>query len=640
MTEIFHNSHDSVYRNPFGAVPTGTDVEIRLKVTADSAVTSVFLRVFKNGESENIPMKEVSGMYRATLQAGDDPRLIWYDFIVNTKAETLYYTNNSQGLGGIGQTMPYETANGYQITVYDKSYNTPQWFRGSIMYQIFPDRFYGVHKNFEIPKKRQEYTIHYDWYEPISFNRHPFEDGVAWNDFYGGNLKGIQEKLPYLKSLGVGVLYLNPIFDAYSNHKYDTADYKTIDPMFGTEEDFKNLCSKAESMGIRIILDGVFSHTGADSVYFNKYGNYGENSGAYRDINSPYHSWYQFTDYPNYDSWWGCNNLPNVNEMEESYLDYILRDKESVVKKWLKCGAYGWRLDVADELPDEFIKILRKEVKSQNPDGVIIGEVWEDASNKTAYNKLREYLWGFELDSVMNYPFKDSVLSFLMNGIDGNTLNSRIMSQIENYPAQTLYSLMNILGTHDTMRVKSLLGGMGEDCKTQKMSSGLEDLATKRLQLASFMQMTFYGVPCIYYGDEVGMQGGKDPYNRGTYPWRMVDTELRDWYKYLGNLRNTTLCLKNGFFTPVIADGDLYGYIRHFKNGVDPFGENGDESFAFCLVNRSFEERTTEVDLSSFEISTLTDVISGDVIGESNGVFNLTIPPLSARCYMKNVTQA
>ena len=295
------------------------------------------------------------------------------------------------------------------------------------MYQIFPDRFYGFHKTFDIPKKRPEYTIHYDWYAPISFNKHPFEDGVACNDFYGGNLKGIQEKLPYLKSLGVSVLYLNPIFDAYSNHKYDTADYKTIDPMFGTEEDFKNLCNAAESMGIRIILDGVFSHTGADSIYFNKYGSYGENNGAYKDEKSPYHSWYQFTDYPNYDSWWGCNNLPNVNEMEDSYLDYILRDKDSVVKKWLKCGAYGWRLDVADELPDNFIKILRKEVKSQNPDGVIIGEVWEDASNKTAYNNLREYLWGYELDSVMNYPFKDNVLAFLMDEIDAKTLDSRIL---------------------------------------------------------------------------------------------------------------------------------------------------------------------------------------------------------------------
>ena len=199
---------------------------------------------------------------------------------------------------------------------------------------------------------------------------------------------------------------------------------------------------------------------------------------------------------------------------------------------------------------------------------------------------------------------------------------------------------MNILGTHDTMRVKSLLGGMNEDCKAERMSSGLEDLATKRLQLASFVQMTFYGVPCIYYGDEAGMQGGRDPYNRGTYPWRMVDTELCDWYRYLGNLRNTTLCLKNGFFTPVIADGDLYGYIRHFKDGVDPFGKPGDDSLAFCVVNRSFEEVTTEIDLSAFKISTLTDAISGEFIAGKNGVIKLIIPPLSARCYMKNVTQA
>lgn len=634
--QLFHDSQDTDYRTPFGAVPTGTTVTLRLSVTETSTAPEVFLRLFDGEEETFIPMyAEAKGtqLYAAELAVGETPRLLWYDFMVKSGGETRYYCNSKDSLGGIGQTTEAPAANSYQITVYHKDYRTPAWFRDRIMYQIFPDRFYGEHSEGEIYQKRPEYAIHNDWYEPLACHRHPVEDGPACDDFYGGNLKGIQAKLPYLKSLGVGVLYLNPIFDAYSNHKYDTADYKTIDPMFGTEADFSALCAEAEKLGIRIILDGVFSHTGADSIYFNKYGNYGENQGAYRDGNSPYHSWYQFTGFPNYQSWWGCSNLPNVNEMEPSYLDYILRDEDAVVKKWLKKGASGWRLDVADELPDAFIQILRIEVKKTNPEAVIIGEVWEDASNKTAYSVQREYLLGHELDSVMNYPFKDQVLAFLMNWTDAGEMNRRILSQIENYPAQTLYALMNILGTHDTMRVKSLLGGMHEDCGTNRLTSGKEELATARLKLGAFLQMTFYGVPCIYYGDEVGMEGGKDPYNRGTYPWRHVDSELREWYRTLGQLRNQTACLRSGYFTPVYAQGDVYVYVRHFVNGKNPLGEAGDETFALCAVNRAFEERTVAVDLSRFEGKVLTEYFSGAEI-QVEGDVEISLPPLGAKIYV------
>ena len=632
--QLFHDSQNTTYRLPFGAVATNTTVTLKLKVEDTQHTPEVFLRLFE-GECERLlPMALVDkSLYGASFSVGDCPRLIWYDFMVKDGGETLYYCNNNDHLGGIGMTSTTPSANSYQITVFDKAYRTPAWFRDCIMYQIFPDRFHGVHKDGKIHPKRPEYAIHYDWYEGLSGHRHPVEDGPACDDFYGGNLKGIQEKLPYLKSLGVGVLYLNPIFDAYSNHKYDTADYKTIDPMFGTEEDFSTLCQEAEALGIRIILDGVFSHTGADSIYFNKYGNYGENSGAYRDWHSPYRSWYQFTNFPYYHSWWGCNNLPNVNEMEDSYLDYILRSDDAVVKKWLRKGASGWRLDVADELPDEFIKILRTEVKKTNPDAVIIGEVWEDASNKTAYDVQREYLFGDELDSVMNYPFKDQILAYLMQSTDAEEMNRRILSQMENYPPQTLYALMNILGTHDTMRVKSLLGGMNEDCQTARLTSGNEELATARLKLGAFLQMTFYGVPCIYYGDEVGMEGGKDPYNRGTYPWRHVDVSLREWYQRLGALRNQTACLKSGYFTPVYAEGDVYVYLRHFIDGKNPLGEKGDHSFALCAVNRGFEERTVTLNLPKLPHKLLKDALSGETLKTENTV-TLTLSPLDAKLYL------
>lgn len=632
MTEIFHNSQDIEYRNPSGAVPTDTSVLIKVKIQSDTPPDLVELRVFGK-EEKTLQMTENKGFYRTKLTLLEEG-LVWYDFKVTFGDKIIYYANNPDGLGGIGEMTDADTKRGYQITVYNKGYHTPKWFRESIMYQIFPDRFYGARDGFEILKKRDEYIIHYDWYEKISFNKHPFEEGIACNDFYGGNLRGIKEKLPYLKELGIGVLYLNPIFDAYSNHKYDTADYKTIDPMFGTEEDFSELCKEGEKLGIKVILDGVFSHTGADSIYFNKYGSYGENTGAYRDKNSQYRCWYQFDENNNYTSWWGCNNLPNVNEMNESYLNYILKDKDSVVKKWLKCGASGWRLDVADELPDQFIKLLRQEVKKTDPDAVIIGEVWEDASNKTAYGELREYLWGYELDSVMNYPFKDGVIGFFMGEIDASVLNRRIMSQIENYPKESLFSLMNILGTHDTMRIKSLFGGMDPCCGDKKLSSGCEDLAIRRLMMASLLQMTFYGVPCIYYGDEVGMEGGKDPYNRGTYPWRRVDSQLRNYYKTIANIRNITECLKRGNFKTLYAKGDVFIYARYFDESTDLFGEKADNSFAICCVNRAFEEREAEVCLKEFNVDQLNDFFANQTIKIKDGRLKITLPPVTPKLYL------
>jgi len=414
---IYHNSRKKEYRSPFGALPTESLAEISLLVEESVSPCRVFLRLW-DGEEHFVEMKNTDGgMYLAKLKIPETAGLLWYYFVIEADNRKYYYC---KGRGGEGEVLDYSNDSSWQITVYDKNFRTPDWFKKSIMYQIFPDRFSRSGKLSEIPSRTSEYIIHEDWYEPLIFNRHPFEDGPASNDFFGGNLKGIAEKIPYFKELGIGVLYLNPIFEAFSNHRYDTGDYSKIDPILGTEEDFKELCQKCDEAGIKIILDGVFSHTGSDSIYFNKYGSYGENTGAFRDKNSPFHSWYQWCDEGGgYHSWWGCSNLPNVNELDATYIDYILQSDDAIIKKWIKNGAFGWRLDVADELPDSFIKILRKEVKKQNPQAVIIGEVWEDASNKESYGKRREYLLGEELDSVMNYPFKDNVKGFLTGAVPG-----------------------------------------------------------------------------------------------------------------------------------------------------------------------------------------------------------------------------
>lgn len=628
---IFHNSHDLLYRLPLGAVTAESKITLRLSVT-DFQPDTVLLRLWSDEKETLIPMeKDSGGRYAASFYAPKKPQLIWYYFIIKTGAQTLYYTNNRDRLGGIGEINEFSNDRSYQITVFSKDFKTPDWFKNGIMYQIFPDRFFGRFDGGNRPKKRGEYILHDDLNEPISFNRHPHEDGPACNDFYGGSLAGITEKLPYLKALGISIIYLNPIFDAYSNHKYDTADYKSVDPMFGTEEDFSALCKKAESMGIRIILDGVFSHTGADSIYFNKYGSYGENTGAYRDPDSPYRSWYQFTDYPEYNSWWGCSNLPNVNETDPSYLDYILRGDDAVIKKWLRLGAKGWRLDVADELPDEFIRILRENLKSTDPDAVIIGEVWEDASNKVAYGKLRSYLLGCELDGTMNYPFKDQIISFIMQKTGAEELNRRMMSVMENYPKEALYAAMNIVGTHDTMRIKSVMGGMDENCGDRKLTSGMEQLAFYRVRLAAFLQMTFVGVPCIYYGDEVGMQGGRDPFNRAPYPWRSVDSELRDWYTAVATLRRSHSCLRCGEFIPLTAKGDIYVYVRQNTNGKDAFGNKAESEAAVCAVNRGFTEKQISVDLSFLPFTSYRQgIFDPQTVKPENSKLTLTLPPLGA----------
>lgn len=639
--EVFHNSRDTKYRCPKGAVPCGEKVSLALEVRSECTPNSVRLRLWNGAEyfaeMESKNARENVYLYSVDITMPEKSGLLWYSFEVTANGETVYYSNNGNATGGIGVQTGYPTGVSYQITVYDQNFKTPDWFKKTIMYQIFPDRFFRADS--EIEGKKTNYRMHGDWYEPIFFDRHPFENGPACNDFYGGNLKGIIQKLDYIKDLGISVIYLNPIFEAFSNHRYDTGDYSKIDPVLGGEEDFKELCEKAEEKGIRIILDGVFSHTGSDSIYFNKYKTYGEGTGACQSYDSPYGRWYEWNGEGGYNSWWGCSNLPNVREMEPTYIDYILTGSDAIIKKWLKLGASGWRLDVADELPDEFIKILRREAKSAKPDAVIIGEVWEDASNKVSYGEQREYLLGNELDSVMNYPFKDGTIGFLTGGISAEDFADKMLSIMENYPKEVLYSNMNLLGTHDTRRVKTVLGGQyisdvmsNEQKQSFRLDAANETLAIKRLRLAVFMQMTFVGVPCIYYGDEIGMQGLSDPFNRMPYTWRCVDTELLKYYKKSAMLRNNNDCLKTGEFEIVYADDGVLVYLRQIVSETDVFGNPGKNGAVLCVVNRSEERRTVRLD--NLELKNLKGYFDDEVIGDGETI-EFTIEGLAAEAYIK-----
>ena len=464
----------------------------------------------------------------------------------------------------------------FSLTVCSDDYQTPEWFKGGVMYQIFPDRFCRMGTMPDINGRilREDWGgIPYYW---------PNEKGkVLNNDFFGGNFKGIQSKLDYLQQLGVSVIYLNPVFEAASNHRYDTSDYMKIDPFLGTSQDFSELIEAAKSKGIRIILDGVFNHTGDNSVYFNKYGNY-PTLGAYQSKDSPYYDWYSFQEFPNkYASWWGIDILPEVNENSESYQNFIFGEN-GVLKTWLSYGIGGYRLDVADELPDFFLKKLRKSVKESDHEAIIIGEVWEDASNKIAYSVRREYLQGYELDSVMNYPLKDAIIHYIQSENAVSLLNT-VHMLIDHYPKQTLDCLMNILGTHDTARILTVLGGISCRNKDEMASESAymteteKQEAIEKLKMAAILQYTMPGVPCLYYGDENGMEGHIDPFCRQCFNWEQLDEALIKFYRRLGSIRKEYKeIFKDGEFQAIKAEDGLIFYKRV-----------GQEKNLYILVNNS-----------------------------------------------------
>lgn len=580
---MFH-SRSTVFKDPTGAVKEGTAVHFRITLPRELAVSAAMLVMEREGVDT-----QVLDMFWCGMNGNDKE---WWECHYTPAASGLYFYHFeartcrgslrlSRGFGGEAVSGGM---NRWQMTVYSETLSVPDWLAGGIMYQIFPDRFAssGTPKE-NVPAGR---TMHENWQESPEWR--PNEQGRVTNsDFFGGDLKGIQEKLPYLKKLGVTCIYFNPIFESHSNHRYDTADYSRIDPLLGTEQDFTELCEAAKAQGIRILIDGVFSHTGSDSVYFNREGRYPE-PGAYQSQSSPYSSWYSFRNWNNeYDCWWNFDTLPNVRETDPSYDSYI-NGENGIVRKWLRAGASGWRLDVADELPDEFIDHLAAAAKSEKPDALILGEVWEDASNKSAYGVRRRYLLGGQLDTVMNYPFRDAIFGFLL-GQDPRAFAEAVESIVENYPSQSLHLLMNHIGTHDTERALTVLGGepangRGRDWQSvQILSPEQRELGKKRLKLASLLQYLLPGIPCLYYGDEAGMEGYRDPFNRFCYPWGSEDKELLTWYETLGKMRiEQRSVLAQGKYETLLAEDNLLAFRRFAA------AETGRDSL-IVLVNRSGE---------------------------------------------------
>ena len=546
---ILYDSKSPAHKKPFGTVSAGEKCEITIHIPKYCKTTAVFIEFFKEDQKSCEFELALLGMLDENYEIWSGsfelsaPDLYFYRFFIKTQESDFPLYKE-----GFSDTNIWK-GDFWQLTCTPQDFSVPKSFAGKVMYQIFPDRFYKK-GNVNTKGKLEPFYVHDDTRDIPDFR--PDSEGVVRNcDFFGGNLRGIMEKLPYLKKLGVSVIYLNPIFKAYSNHRYDTADYKKIDELLGTEEDFKALCKRAHRLGIKIILDGVFSHTGSNSVYFDADNVFG--GGAVSDSASPYREWFDFQSYPDtYTSWWGIKTLPCVNEMNESYREFIYGGEDSVVAHWLRAGADGFRLDVADELPDAFIKGLRDRLKEINPQALLIGEVWEDASNKISYSERRRYFSGGELDSVMNYPFRNAVFDFVLGNDDGQGLVRTVMTICENYPRDVVNTLMNMLSTHDTARVISVLSGVKAPADKEgraafRLSDEDRALAEARLRCAALLQFTLPGMPCIYYGDEIGTEGFEDPFCRTFFDWdRQKNSQLYAFFEKLAKIRNKYASLQLG----------------------------------------------------------------------------------------------
>ncbi len=592
----------------FGALPHGETVTLTLTVSdAPSPIRAVVMVIHADGWGKeetvyrDLPLALTDDGYTLTVDTAElcaaagleDNGLFYYHYRFEMDWGHLFF-------GGEAPTALYPmngVDNERQLTVYASDYTTSTHLRSGVIYHIFVERFRrsgkcGVKKGA---------VLNENWETGIpQYGEYPGAD-VPNNVFFGGDLWGIAEKLPYIKSLGTSTIYLSPVFDAASNHKYDTGDYLTVDEMFGGDGTLRHLCREAKKLGIEVILDGVFNHTGSDSVYFNRFGTY-PGVGAYQSEDSEYYPWYFFHEFPEvYESWWGVQILPKVDTGNEAFRAFIF---DRVIEKWMNAGVAGWRLDVADELDEGFLEGLRTAIKAKNPDGAIIGEVWEDASDKVSYGNRRHYLRGHQLDSVMNYPLRDGIISYLLHG-DFEKFRRSTETLYRRYPKITSDTQMNFLGTHDTVRILSQLGDDGfegltnEELSTRTMTKKARTAAIRLLKLAYGILTAVPGVPSVFYGDEIGMEGYRDPFCRKPFPWHKVEgdpatEELLAFYRKLGEIRRTEPVLNGGLFRLLEANEE-YLILRRC---------NEDDSLT-VIANRSDKD-------ISFPMETpVTELISG-----------------------------
>ena len=612
-----HDARLSRFRRPFGAARCGEEVFLAFAVESGPARAAALV-LKGEGLREERAMEKTEEGFACRLFAPERAGALRYAFRIETPDGVRWLGADGTGFRG---ALSDEEPEGFRLTVYERDFDTPAWFRQSVLYQIFPDRFafsdddtaergIAYHRALgQTPEK------HASLDEPVRWQPRPFEKAYSPDDFYGGTLRGIREKLPYLQALGVTCLYLNPIVEARSNHRYDTADYLAVDPILGTNEDFRALCRAAGEAGMRVVLDGVFSHTGADSRYFNRDGHY-PGRGACQGKDSPYYAWYDFKKFPDeYRCWWGFKDLPEVEERNPAWQDFVVTGPDSVVKTWLRRGASGWRLDVADELPDEVLALIRRAAKEEKSDALVLGEVWEDPVVKESYGSLRRYALGGALDSVMNYPLRTALLDFIHRRCDAYGLRDALVSEQLNYPQPLYYALMNLLGSHDTERIRTALSTSvvlktlsRPDQAAFAFDEAEKARALDREKLCAALQFALPGVPSVYYGDEQGMWGVGDPFNRA--PFREGDGELCAFYAALAARRNGSDALRCGEAVIEACSADVLTVLRFVRGGRGALGEEARDGAWLLAVNRAEEEKPFEADLGALGQGTLRGALA------------------------------
>ncbi|RBW68941.1 amylopullulanase [Bacillus taeanensis] len=706
QSALYHDTWDSAYRMPFGAVSTGTNVTLRISTEkGDAERASVLLKNYNTGTSKLVSMKKAGTQnnkdyWEASVTPGEKG-VYGYKFMIGDGSVQAEYGEDTAE-GHTGKAVD-KNAELFQLTVFDPGFETPNWMKEAVVYQIFPDRFYNGNPenddNKENARGEQPIERPESWESlpdnpRLSSEANYTGDGHWGNDFFGGDVKGVHEKLDYIESLGVNTIYLNPIAHAASNHKYDATNWKEIDPMFGTPEEFEAFTNELEARGMHLILDGVFNHVADDSIYFDRYGKF-KTVGAYEywakiyDLmndeglteeqakqkaeeffikdgqvfsNYGFHNWFNIKNEKisdskeskegetneryDYQAWWGFDSLPEIKSIpgdavgydselnNKLFANYIMYEDDSAAKGWITNGGSGWRLDVANEVDMEFWREFRKELKADDMTGagatlkegeqpLILGEIWDDAS---------KYFLGDQYDSVMNYRFERAVMSFLKNGNASQT-DAELTAVQEDYPKEAAYALMNLMGSHDTPRAIFLLGGGTDSYERAEFDPNYNhELGVKRLKLASIFQMGYPGAPTIYYGDEAGVTGSKDPDDRRTYPWGNGNQDLIAHYQKIGAVREANSNLfAYGDLETLYADGDVYVYAR-----------TNDEKAAVVAINRGTSAQTIELDVKgtlkngiklSDALNTNYRVTSGD------SKLAVEVPAMSGRMLMSDDNQ-
>ena len=689
-----HDSRDPLYRSPGGAVPAGTPVKIRFRTFHDD-VTGVKLRVYDlNAGAQTIVPMGVAASDVSCYQEGlgDDtcdfweatlpnaaPNNLWYRFIVTDGTKTAYYADDTAALdGGPGAPSAEPVDRSWALMIYMPGFTAPAWASKAVIYQIFPDRFRSGRKDndphtgdvrYDDPVLKlpwgtlpEGYCRNYadantncPWrFDPHPPASSPTKEQPRGRDYMGGDLKGVDQKLDYLWGLGINTLYFNPIFDAGSNHGYDTQDYTRIDPYFGTQQDWENLVKHADARGMRIILDGVFNHMSSDSPFFDRYHHF-DTVGACESLTSPWRDWFTFHDVPagtgtcvgsagpdsaTYDGWFGFDSIPVITKSLPAVQQYFLTNPDSISRRWLNQGAGGWRLDVMGDasFPNGYWETFRSVVKTTKPDSVIIGELWQKDAT------LLRFLRGDRADSTMNYRLRDAVLGLLAPGpfdskgfadsgriIKPSEFMSRVSSIREDYPDAAYYAAMNLLDSHDTERIRWTLTP-GQDTRADKEFNAANVAnGAARMRLAALIQFTMPGMPTVYYGDEVAMTGDDDPDDRRTFPWdsdpSLTRPQVQSHYANLSLARRMSEALMRGSFQALLADDDA---------NVVAYGRKTDAQAAVVAVNRGDQPRTVSVPVAGFlpngallTLSASTGNVSGGPVTVTDGAVNVTLGPLS-----------